>query len=148
MSGFCGDYDLDYQGFFSKWSPPHILCFQWWEVGVEFPLARVQTDRVQTETTPGCRMVTGWLSSLTSFIIKPLLLCIFKSPSGFIKEHRHWPSSLFYASWRLQSIPLSQISRYFSFFDIPTSPLPSLGAFLRKTRLRNFSEYLFPLKII
>lgn len=56
--------------------PPHFLCFKSWEVSVAFPLARVQTDRVQTESTPGCRMVTGWLSSLTSFIIKPLLLCI------------------------------------------------------------------------
>lgn len=109
--------------------PPHhhILCFKRWEVGVEFPLARVQMDRAQTETTPGCRMVTGWLSSLTSFIVKPLLLCIFKSPSGFIKEHRRWPTSLFH--YWVKLIPRSQIRPLLFVFWHNDYDAPFLGCF-------------------
>lgn len=51
---------------------------------------------------------------------------------------------MFHPSRRVKLIPLSQIRLLL--FIFLTTMLPFLGAFLRQTRLRNFSEYLFPPK--
>lgn len=82
-----------------------------------FHLPGFRQTEYRTEPTSGCRLVSGWLSLLTIIIIKPLLLCIFKSPSVDSSRSKNiYLASYFIhivkSNWSLCHKP----ARYFLFF--------------------------------